>query len=117
MNVQRHTVSVTTNASGAATAYSPNVTGRIHAVVYVKGNFDDGVDFTITLEATGESLWTDTNVNASETVYPVQPANLGASGAASTLLEQPMVAANDRVKIIVAQGGNAKSGTFHVVTQ
>jgi hypothetical protein len=115
MFAQRHTIAVETNAGGAATAYSPNVTGRIHAIVYVKDDFDNGVDFTITLEATGESLWTQADVNASATVYPVQKANLGGTGAASTILEQPMVAANDRVKIVIAQGGNVKGGTFHVV--
>lgn len=115
MFAQRHTIAVETDAAGAATAYSPNVTGRIHAIVYVKDDFAAGVDFTITLEATGESLWTDTNVDASETVYPVQKANLGGTGAASTILEQPLIAANDRVKIVIAQGGNTKGGTFHVV--
>lgn len=115
MFAQRHRVTPVTNASGDVTAYSPTVTGRIHAVVYTLVDYAAGVDFTITLEATGESLWTDTNVNASEAVYPVQKANLGGTGAASTILEVPIVAANDRVKIVVAQGGNAKSGTFDII--
>lgn len=116
MFAQRHRIDVTTAADGSATAYSPpGLMGRIHAIVYSKIDFADGVDFTITLEATGESLWTDTNINASETVYPVQKANLGGTGAASTILEVPVVAANDRVKIVVAQGGNVKTGTFYVV--
>lgn len=115
MYAQRQTVSITTAADGSATAYSEYVTGRIHAIHYVKNNFDDGVDFTITLEATGESLWTDTNVNASEKVYPVVAANLGGTGAASTLSEVPIIAANDRVKIVVAAGGDAKTGAFRIV--
>lgn len=116
MFAQRHVISVTTDASGNATAYSPaGLTGRIQAIRYAKGDFADGVDFTITLENTGESLWTQSDVNASATVYPVQKANLGGTGVASTITEVPMVAANDRVKIVIAQGGNAKSGTFHVV--
>lgn len=116
MFAQRHVIAVTTAADGSATAYSPaGVTGRIHSITYVKNDFAIGVDFTITLEATGESLWTDTNIDASETVYPVQKANLGGTGVASTILEQPIIAANDRVKIVIAAGGNAKTGTFHVV--
>lgn len=112
--VQRHVVALTTNASGAVTAYTPEITGRIAAVIYTKGNFDNGADFTITAEATGQSLWTDTDVNASETVYPVAAANLG-TGAASTLTEVPIFVANDRVKVVVAQGGNAKTGTITVI--
>lgn len=115
MHAERHRIAVTTDGSGAATAYLPAITGRIHAISYIKGNYDVGVDFTITLENTGESLWTDTNVDASEIVYPVQKANLGGTGAASTLTEVPVVAANDRVKIVIAQGGASKSGTFDVV--
>lgn len=116
MFAQRHRIDITTAADGSATAYSPaGISGRIHAIVYSKGNFADTVDFTITLEATGESLWTDTNITASEIVYPVQKANLGGTGAASTITEVPIIAANDRVKIVIATGGNATTGTFYVV--
>jgi hypothetical protein len=113
---ERHRVAVTTAADGTATAYTPDgLNGRVASITYTKTDFVDGVDFTITAEATGESLWTDTNINASETVYPVQKGNLGGTGAASTILEVPIVIANDRVKIVIAQGGNAKVGVFHVV--
>jgi hypothetical protein len=116
MFAKRHVIAVVTAADGSATAYSePGITGRIHAICYGKVDFADGVDFTITLESTGESLWADTNVNASETVYPVQKANLGGTGAPSSILEVPVIAANDRVKIVIAQGGNAKSGVFQVI--
>ena len=115
MYAERHVVPVTTDGSQAATEYSPHITGRILSITYLKTDFTDGVDFTITLEATGESLWTDTNINANETVYPVQKANLGGTGAASTILEQPIVAANDRVKIVIAAGGAVKTGNFHIV--
>lgn len=114
MYAERHTVVVEVDESGDATAYTPNITGRIQSISYVKDDYADTVDFTITLESTGESLWTDTNITASERVYPVAPANLGSTGGASSLTEVPIVAANDRVKIVVASGGNATSGTFHV---
>lgn len=115
MHAERHTIAVETDGAGAATAYSPNITGRIHSLSYLKDDFTDGVDFTVTLERTGQSVWTDTNINASETVYPVAAANLGTTGAASTLSEAPIVAANDRLKIVIAAGGATKSGTFDLV--
>ena len=114
---QRLVIPVTTIADGSQTSYSDFFTGEIVSVTYAKTDFANGVDFTITLEATGESLWTDTDINASETVYPVAPANLGSSGAASVLLQVPLVAVNDRVKFVIASGGNTKSGTFHVVVK
>jgi len=111
---ERHSVTATTIADGSATAYLPVVTGRIHSLAYTKVDFADGVDFTITAEATGQSIWTDQNINASETVYPLAAGNLGATGAASTLTEVPIVLANDRVKIVIAAGGNVKTGTFTI---
>lgn len=115
MRAERQTIPVVTDAAGAATAYSSNISGRVHSLSYLKIDFADGVDFTITLERTGQSVWTDTNINASETVYPVAPANLGTTGGASTLTEVPIIAANDRLKIVVAAGGNVKSGNFDLV--
>jgi len=116
--MRRYKVTVTTAADGSATAYTPRLAGELDAIHYVKTDFADGVDFTITSEATGESLWTDTNVNASEVVRPRAPvadqsgaARLYASG--GTAVSDRIALASDRIKIVIAQGGNAKSGVFH----
>lgn len=118
--MKRYKVTVTTAADGSATAYTPRLSGKLNAVHYVKTDFADGVDFTITSEATGQGIWTDTNVNASEIVQPRAPTHdqagaalLYASG--GTAVADRLALANDRVKIVIAQGGNAKSGTFHVL--
>ncbi len=113
--VKRYTVSVTTAADGSATAYVGPVRGRVAMVSYTKVDFAAGVDFTITTEDTGQNVWVDADVNASQTVYPVAAGNLGGTGAASTITEAPIYAADERVKIVLAQGGNAKTGTFTVV--
>ena len=116
---KRFKVAVTTAADGTATAYTPRLSGELDAINYVKTDFANGVDFTITDEATGESLWTDTDVNASEVVRPRAPtadqsgnARLYASG--GTAVAGRMVLANTRVKIVIAQGGATKTGTFHI---
>lgn len=119
--MKRYTVSVTTAADGTATAYSPRrIRGKIHQIEYVKGNFADGVDFTIEGEATGIDLWVESNVNASAVRAPRQ-ATHSSAGAASlyaaggTAVQAPIALGNDRVKIGIAQGGNATSGTFHIL--
>lgn len=119
---KRYKVTVTTASDGTATAYTPRISGKIVQIEYVKpgaGSFDDGVDFTITGEATGIGLWTESNVNASAVRAPRQAthsnagvAALYASGGTAVLSQIGM--ANDRVKIVIASGGNAKAGTFHV---
>ncbi len=118
--VQRHVVTVTTDSGGAATAYTPMVTGEVSAIHYVKTDFTDGVDFTITAEATGEAIWSGTNVNASTVVAPRQATHTTAGAAAlyaaaGTAVLAPIHVANDRIKIVIASGGATKTGTFHVV--
>lgn len=116
--MKRYKVTVTTAADGSATAYSPRLAGRLNSIHYVKTDYADGVDFTITDEATGESLWTDTNINASEVVRPRAPIHdqVGAArlyAAGGTGVSDMIGMGNSRIKIVIAQGGNAKVGTFH----
>lgn len=120
--IQRFTVPVTTDGAQAATAYTPVFSGKIVQIRYVKTDFTDGVDFTITLEGTGETVWTESNVNASKTVAPRQAthdtvgvASLYAAGGEP--VEDKIAVANDRVKIVIAAGGAAKTGTFHVLVE
>lgn len=119
---ERHTVTVTTAADGSATAYSPVVTGKLSQIRYVKTDFAIGVDFTITSEATGETLWTEANVDASATRAPRQ-ATHGTDGvaalyaAAGTAVNDKIALAKDRVKIVIANGGNAAIGTFHIIME
>lgn len=116
---ERHSVTVITDSDGNGTGYSPVITGRIESVQYVKTDYADGVDFTITLESTGENIWTDTNINAAETVVPRRPTHTQAGAAIAYAATFPVhdhiVAANDRVKIVVGSGGDTKTGAFTIV--
>lgn len=117
---RRLAVPVTTDASGDATAYSDQIEyGLLSQIRYVKSDFADGVDFTITAEATGETLWAQNDVNASATVAPRQAthttAGVAAVYAAADGVLDKIAIANDRVKIVVASGGDTKTGTFYIV--
>lgn len=120
MHIERHTVAVTTAADGSATALSETITGTILAIHYVANDFASGVDFTVTGEATGETIWTEANVNASKSCAP-RMATHGTDGtaalyaAAGTAVQDKIGLAADRVKIVIANGGATKSGTFHIV--
>ncbi len=120
--ISRYRVVVTTAADGSATAYSPRIAGKIHSIRYVKTDFADGVDFAITADMTGENIWTESNVNATADRYPRAPthsqaglAALYASGGTGVL--EPIAIAADKVKIVIAQGGNVKIGTFHILVE
>jgi hypothetical protein len=120
MTIRRFHVDITTAADGSATAYSPFLSGYISAIHYVKTDFADGVDFTITAEATGETLWTESNVNAAAIKAPRQATHSNAGVAAlyaagGTAVNDMIALGRDRVKIVIAAGGNAKIGEFIIV--
>lgn len=115
-------ISVTTAADGSATAYSELCTGKVSTVRYVKTDFDNGSTITLTSEATGETIWSETGVNASATRAPRQATHSTAGvaalyAAAGAAVNDKIALANDRIKIVIAGGGNAKTGTFHIVME
>ena len=82
------------------------------AVQTIDGTLDDGVDITVTSE-TADSLnipiLTKANFNTDGIYYPRTVANQVSDGAASTVYDvKPL--ASGRIKMVLAQGGNAKSG-------
>lgn len=123
--MRRYKVTVTTASDGTVTAYTPRLSGKLMQIEYVKdgtNGYTNGVDFTITGEATGIGLWTQSDVNASAVVAPRAPthsqvgvAALYASG--GTAVQAPIALANDRVKIALASGGAAKVGVFHILVE
>lgn len=121
--MRRYKVSVTTAADGTATTYTPRFDGKIHSIHYLKdgsNGYANGVDFTITAEATGENIWTESDANASTVRYPRAPTHSQAGvaslyAAGGTAVQAPVGMASDRVKIALAQGGASKVGVFHVL--
>lgn len=118
--VQRHRVTVTTDASGDATSYTPAIQyGQVATIVYTKTDFDNGSTITVTGETTATAIWAESNVNASAIRSPRQASHSTAGVAATydgtraALVLIPI--ANERIKIVVASGGNTKTGTFDIV--
>lgn len=112
-------VPVTTAADGSATAYSDEIEyGLLSQIRYVKTDFADGVDFTITLNGTGETLWAENDVNAAATRAPRQATHSTAGAAAlyaasGSAVNDKIAIAKDKIKIVIASGGDTKSGAFH----
>ena len=117
----KHTVTVTTDSSGDATAYTGVGNGRVHWVKYAKTDFADGVDFTITTEDTAQNVWVESNVNAAKDVSPRQNIHDADDGTEVTYdgtneAYGYIWIAYERIKIVVASGGDTKTGTFTVLT-
>lgn len=106
-------IPVTTDASGAATVLDAHqINGYIDSILLVDGTFDDGVDVTITLETPYYSLpvFTKANFNTAQVAYPRAPTHAVADG--TQLSSTTMVGGVGFLKVVVAQGGNTKSGSF-----
>lgn len=110
-------VTVTTDASGDGTGYTDAVTGRIIKAIYTKVDYADGVDFTITSKTTGQNIWVQSDVNAAVSIMP-RGATHDYTGTASLYaaagepVEDYIWLVNEEIKVVIAQGGNTKSGTF-----
>lgn len=117
MAIRKFTVAAVVASDGSGTFYSPFLSGFLESIQYVKTDYADGVDFTITAEATGETLWTESNVNAAVIKHPraaihstAGVAALYASG--GTAINDKIALSRDRVKIIIASGGTSTTGSF-----
>ena len=109
----RHVVSLTTDASGDVVGYTPVTRGTINHIRYVKGDFANGVDFTVTAEITGIGIWAESDVNASATRAPRQATHAidGTASlhvAAGEPVEAPIAIADERIKVVVGSGGDTK---------
>lgn len=122
MTIRRFVVPVPTEYGGDAEVYSQHLSGSLISFRYVKDGltpYDNGVDFVITSENTGETLWAEDDVNASATRRPRAATHTTAGAAANydgsnhAVLDK-IVLAQDRIKIVIADGGNEKTGAFHI---
>lgn len=111
--IKQEILTITVNASGDGSAStSRNISGLLYSIRYIKTDYADGIDFTVASAkaAATETLFTGTNVNASATYAPRMDAHTvtGTAQSANNILI-PFVGA---LTVTVAQGGNAKTGTF-----
>jgi len=119
MRLTRVSVPVVTSALGAAVVYTPALNGMIRSVRYVKpdsGGLDAGSDIDIVTDKGAVVVWDKDNLDASAVIYPMVPAhdNTGALVAGSYA---PIPVCDERIKITVANGGDAGAGTFEFIIE
>jgi hypothetical protein len=104
-------IDLTTDGAGAATGLGDSAVGFLYAVQLIDGNFDDGVDLTLTAEHSDLSipLLVAADWNTDKMVYPRVLQNLNTDGTNLTTHTLPLV--YGRIKAVIAQGGATKSGS------
>jgi hypothetical protein len=121
--VNLQTVAITTNGSGADTEYTAVVTGCVAQVHYIPDGtapLDTGADLDITMETTGVVVANHDDIGTSAFTRAYRQATHGVDGSASLYagsgepVEAPICVANDRLKVVIANGASTKSGTFYI---
>lgn len=116
------TIVVTTDANGDSTDYTCYIAGHVCQIRYVKTDFAAGVDVAITNNLTGQNIWTEANVDATKTVAPRQ-ATHGEDGVPleytsnGETVESHITLGDERIKVVVSNGGDTKTGTFYITTE
>ena len=122
--IQRYVVTVTTDKEGKGIGYTPAVTGKVSAIHYVKDTsnaYSDDANILITSEATDETILEIGDVHMSASFAPRRVTHttegvLAYYTSPNAVLDS-ICLANDRIKIAVSNGGDTKTGTFHVVIE
>ncbi len=110
--IERHTISLTGTTSGSLTTFSDEVAnGKIHSIKYTRPGstpLSSSADFTVTTDETSQSVWAQSNVDATTTVMP-RAATHDITGVANTdgttgtaAILEPIAIANERIKVVVA---------------
>lgn len=121
--IKRLEIAVVTNAGGDFTGYTEVAQGYVEQIRYVPHAttpLDTGADVTMTGDASEVGIFAKSNIGTSAfTVAPRQAthdtagvAALFAAGGAA--VNEKVVVGQERIKLVIAQGGNVKAGTFHV---
>lgn len=109
-------VDIATDGSGDATVYlGTRLRGRVHAIRYTPDTLDTGADLTLTGETTGVPILVQANAGTSVLwKYPRVLANKNTDGSAATDAFADIHVLNERIKVVVAQGGTSKAGSITV---
>lgn len=121
MSFHSYTETITTDGDGAATVYFGSVvTGVVLAVKYMPGA--SGIDTGATITLTGEDTAVPILVKASagtSTVwfYPHVLASKNTDGSAATDNFTPIHVFGERIKLVVASGGDKTTGSMTIFTE
>lgn len=109
---------IVTDASGNATVYlqqSANfgLNGFLVDLKYTPGSIATGADLTITGETSGRPILTITNAGTSIVFWnPRALLHAVADGAPSANPSEFIPIKNERIKVVIAQGGNGGEGSI-----
>lgn len=112
---------IVTDAIGNATVYlshglNRKLNGFLVALKYTPGTLATGADLTITGESSGIPIMVKADAGTSVVFYyPRALNNAVADGAAGSVPGEFIPIKDERIKVVVAQGGNAGAGSIEAI--
>ena len=112
---------ILTDASGDATVYiTPGINrgfnGFIVEIKYTPGTIATGADLTITCEGSGRPVMSKSDAGTSTVFYyPRALLNAVANGAEASNASEFIPIKDERIKVVIAQGGNGNSGSIEAI--
>jgi len=107
-------LNITTDAAGDYTGTTEVVSGKtINAVRFVNVDLAATSDFTITENETGQTILTLTDQNGSTTKYPASSLQAAVGGSGLVGVYSRISIGHSAIKVVVAQGGDTKTGTIY----
>lgn len=117
MAINFQSVAITTDSSGAGTASFPRpINGYVLEVRSNAASYAAGADFTITRKgAMGGTIIAITNNIGPWQYQPRADLHTTGAGTATAGTAFGLIPVSGEVQVVVAQGGNATSGTIHIM--
>jgi hypothetical protein len=116
-----YTQTITTAADGSATVYfGYKINGRVVAIKYMPGSsgLDTGADLTLTGEDSAVPILVKANAGTSTVwYYPRVLVNKNTDASAGTDAFTDIYVYKERIKLVVAQGGNVTTGSMTIYTE
>jgi len=119
--LHKTSTSIVTAADGSATVYlGSNLRGNLVALIYRPGTgatqIATGADLVITLETSAIPVLTVTNAGTADVFYyPRAIPNKVADASAFTDVAALIPMVEERIKVVVAQGGATKTGSIEAI--
>jgi len=115
--LHKTSTTITTNGSGAATVYlGSKLRGFLYALKYSPGTIATGAVLTITSETLAAPILIKSGAGTSDVFYyPRALATEVADGSDGPAGSQMIPIVNERVKVVVASGGDTTTGTIEAI--
>ena len=111
----KHSVTLTTvGTSSNVTAYTTDIGyGYVNRVTFSLGTMTTTADITVTTENTSIVIWQQSNIIVTTSVLPRQEIVTTTGTTAGT--KEPIMVVNERIKVVVDNAGDAKTGTVEII--